>query len=277
MWKKTKAGSFASRTDYILIQIIIFALPKLITMSAFIRFFVFVFLLHLGTSGFAQFGKIVVFAPKGEKFSLFVGKNLQNSEPASRVEADNPGGPNFKLRVAFSDPAIKEATKLVFNRPGGEFYFSLTKNSKGLYVLESAATEWSDVAKTDEGTPPPAQAAVSDNEKPKDQKQEEKPGGGCENPMSPGDFAVSLASIASAPFDGPQLSAAKKMADSHCLYASQVKEVMYVFDYESTRLSFAKYAYDHTFDRDNYDEVRDVLNSNKSKEDLKRYIDGKKK
>jgi hypothetical protein len=74
-----------------------------------------------------------------------------------------------------------------------------------------------------------------------------------------------------------QLSAAKKMAETHCLKASHVVLVIAVFDSESSRLSFAKFAYDHTYDQDNYTDVRDALHSQSSKNDLDRYLSGKTK
>lgn len=40
----------------------------------------------------AQSSKLIVFAPKGEKFTLYVGGVRQNNEPASRVETEKPGG-----------------------------------------------------------------------------------------------------------------------------------------------------------------------------------------
>jgi hypothetical protein len=241
-------------------------------------------LLIAATTGVrAQFGSVVVFAPKGEQFKLFIGNELQNTEPAARVEADNPGGPSFKLKVVFLDPSIKDIGKSIFNKPGaGTLYYKVGKNQKGAYVIEPASSEWMDeeVPKPDKPVPPPAE--------PKEQqKKDEGTGksdsgkttgtGGCENPMSEVDFAVALAGVSSHPFEGSQLSAAKKMADTHCLMAWQVKEVVNLFSMESSRLSFANYAYDHTYDRDNYDEVKDALNAQKSKDDLDKYIAGKKK
>ena len=67
------------------------------------------------------------------------------------------------------------------------------------------------------------------------------------------------------------------MAETHCLHVSQVKLVINVFDSESSRLSFAKFAYDYTYDRDNFAEVKDELHSQKSRDDLDKFIAGKAK
>ena len=100
---------------------------------------------------------------------------------------------------------------------------------------------------------------------------------GCENPIADADFTGQLIDISARPFEPMKLSAAKKMAETHCLRVSQVKLVINVFESESSRLSFAKFAWDYTYDRDNYAEVNDELHSQKSRDDLDRFIEGKSK
>ncbi|HNW74448.1 MAG TPA: DUF4476 domain-containing protein [Bacteroidales bacterium] len=242
------------------------------------RIFILVTLMiFTGVPVFAQFGNIIVFAPKGEKFKLYIGNSIQNTDFESRVEASNPGGPSFKLKVVFNDPSLKEITKLVFNKPHGTFYYSVARNNKGVYILESVTTEWSETGTEVKTTPPPAQTGDQPEKTadPGDNKEKTTPG--CSNPMAPGDFAVSLAGIAASPFEATQLKAAKNVAEKNCLLTSQVKEIMYVFDFESTRLSFARFAYDHTHDVENYADLSEALNSGKAKDDLERFIAGKNK
>jgi hypothetical protein len=109
-------------------------------MKTLTGFFLVLFCLAFGLNTMAQFGNVIVFAPKGEKFSVFIGGKPQNQEPAARVEADNPGGPSFKMRIVFPDPSVKEISKLTFNKPGGTMYFQVVKNAKGVYVLESTSS-----------------------------------------------------------------------------------------------------------------------------------------
>ena len=254
-------------------------------MKTSVRFFLVILLAALTMSTIAQINNVVVFAPKGEKFTLFTGNTSHNSEPAARVETANPGGPTFKLKVVFPDASVKEITKLVFNKPHGTMFFKVEKNQKGDYTLESTTSEWMDGSTTEKNTPPSAAAAPS-SPTPNENKSEQPKKGdattstktsGCDNPLSEPDFNGQLVGISARPFEPMQLSAAKKMAETHCLMVSQVKMVIYVFNSESSRLSFAKYAYDHTYDRDNYSEVKDALHSEKSKTELDRYISEKSK
>jgi hypothetical protein len=247
-------------------------------MKTLVRIFLVMTLLFLYQGSIAQSSKLIVFAPKGEKFTLFVSNTRQNSEPQARVEADCPGGPTFKFKVTFSDPSIPEISKLLFNKPNHTFYYQVDKNAKGVYVLVSTSSEWSDQPKASAETPPPAkeQKQAVKEEPAKSKPAKETGGKGCSNPMEEPAFIAALVSVSSPPFDPSKLSAAKKLATEHCLTTLQVKQVIYVFDYESTRLSFAKFAYEHTWDPDHYSDVSEALHNTKSRNELEQYIKSKK-
>ena len=159
-------------------------------------------------------------------------------------------------------------------------YYKVDKNAKGAYVIESTGSEWLDkgVAVEEPAPAPPPAGTKSKTENDKGTAEPAKTTSkkGCDNPMSDPDFNASLVGISTGPFEPIKLSNAKKTAEKHCLRVSQVILVMYVFDSESSRLSFAKFAYDYTYNPDEYSEVKDALHSQKSKDDLDRYIAGKK-
>jgi hypothetical protein len=247
-------------------------------MKTHLRLFVVLLFAGFGSGAFAQFN-VVVFAPRGEKFTLYINGSEQNTEPAYRAEGDNPGGPTFKLRVFFADPAIREINKTVFNKPGSTMYYKVTKNAKGAYILESTGSEWIDEDVIKEGStpaPPEGNKAKSGKDKEKIEPVSKTGIKGCDNPMSEPDFNAQLVGISAAPFEPIKLSNAKKLAEQHCLLVSQVILVIYVFDNESSRLNFAKFAFDHTYNPDDYAEVKNALHSQKSKDDLDRFIAGKK-
>jgi hypothetical protein len=244
------------------------------------RFLLLLFLSVFTLNTMAQRGTVIVFAPKGEKFTLHFGNTLQNSEPAARVESDNPGGPSFKIRVSFPDPNLREISKLVFNKPGSTLYYKVEKNAKGVFTLESTGSEWMDNATGTPAaatTPEPEKKEAQPVQTAKDESGNSAKSAGCETPMPDPDFTAQLVDISARPFEPMQLSAAKKMAEKNCLSVSQVILVIHVFDTESSRLSFAKFAYDHAHDRENYGDVKDALHSEKSKDDLDRYVAGKVK
>jgi len=94
--------------------------------------------------------------------------------------------------------------------------------------------------------------------------------------MSEPDFQASTIAISNAPFDAAETDTGKESGRVPCLYCRQIVELMYTLSYDASRLTLAKAAYKHCYDPENYNEVKDVLSSTKSKDDLDRYIDSVK-
>lgn len=99
---------------------------------------------------------------------------------------------------------------------------------------------------------------------------------GCNWPMSEQEFAAARQSVQSKTFEDSKLTVAKQICKGKCLLASQVRDLMLLFDYEETRLDFAKYAYAYTFDIDNYYMVNDAFQYESSIEELNSYIHGRR-
>lgn len=99
---------------------------------------------------------------------------------------------------------------------------------------------------------------------------------GCPVPMSEGDFADLRASIASKTFEETKFTIAKQVLNDRCLFVSQVKQIIMQFTFEQTRLDFAKYAYDRTYDVGNYFKVNDAFTFESSTEELNEYIDSRR-
>lgn len=95
---------------------------------------------------------------------------------------------------------------------------------------------------------------------------------GCPYPMNPQDFAGIKASIESKSFETTKLEIAKQVLGQRCMTAGQVTEMMNCFDFESTKLDFAKFAYGRTFDLGNFYMVNDAFTFESSITDLNRYI-----
>jgi hypothetical protein len=242
-------------------------------MKTLIRTFIILMTFTLSVKAMSQGTSLTIFSEKGENFTVFVNGDQKNSKPGDHVEVTGLYGPSFKVRIVFQDVAIHEISKSVFNTPSGELYYALRPGKKGDYAFEKTS---SDYVHSHEAVKDAAAVAGTQTETKKAAEKTEpaarKEGKGCAGPMPEGDFQASTVAISNAPFDGIKLSQAKKVVDAHCLYCRQIVELMYILSSESSRLTLAKEAYHHCFDPENYSEVRDVLNSNKSKDDLDRYI-----
>ncbi len=98
---------------------------------------------------------------------------------------------------------------------------------------------------------------------------------GCQDPMRSADFSKAMGSISSKSFEDSKLSIAKQITRANCLASSQVKEIMELFSFEDTRLQFAKFAYDYTYDKGNYFIVNDAFNFESTIEELDSYLQNK--
>ena len=99
---------------------------------------------------------------------------------------------------------------------------------------------------------------------------------GCPVPMSNEDFSDLNATISSKTFEETKFTIAKQVLNDRCLFVSQVKQIIMQFTFEQTRLDFAKYAYDRTYDVGNYFKVNDTFTFESSTEELNDYIDSRR-
>lgn len=95
---------------------------------------------------------------------------------------------------------------------------------------------------------------------------------GCPQPMSRNDFAAVKATIQDADFENTKLSTAQSILASNCLTTDQVVEICRLFDFENTKLDFAKFAYSKTYDSNNYFKVNVVFDFDSSKEALNEFV-----
>lgn len=91
--------------------------------------------------------------------------------------------------------------------------------------------------------------------------------------VSPIDFDQIKASIQKQSFNNTRLTLGKQIVSAKkCFTALQIKELTKLFDFESSKLEFAKYAFDYCIDFENYYLVTESFDFESSKSDLLKYI-----
>ncbi len=95
---------------------------------------------------------------------------------------------------------------------------------------------------------------------------------GCNWPMSSTEFNDVKMSLESKSFEETKMTMAKQVGSNRCFTVDQVKGVMGLFSFEDSKLDFAKYAYERTFDIDNYFKVNDAFTFESSVDELNSYI-----
>jgi hypothetical protein len=90
--------------------------------------------------------------------------------------------------------------------------------------------------------------------------------------MAQADFDALKATIASKGFESTKLTIAAQALQSNKVTARQVKEIMDLMSFESTKVQIAKYAYGKVIDRQNYYLVNDAFAFSSSSDELTKYI-----
>lgn len=95
---------------------------------------------------------------------------------------------------------------------------------------------------------------------------------GCPRPVSDADFQNIKNVIAKNNFESTKLTVAKQILSSNCLLSKDVREIMKLFTFESSRLELAKFAYGYTYDLANYYVVNEAFDFESSISDLDNFI-----
>lgn len=90
------------------------------------------------------------------------------------------------------------------------------------------------------------------------------------------EFAEIKESIKKQNFNNTQLTITKQILSSkECFTALQIREMVALFSFESSKLEIAKYAYDYCIDTNNYYLINDAFSFSSSVDDLAKYIKSK--
>lgn len=90
--------------------------------------------------------------------------------------------------------------------------------------------------------------------------------------LSDQDFQASKKAIENYSSDSDRLTAAKSVVDEQYIISNQVAQLVELFIFDDVRLEFAKYAYPKTQDKENYEQVVELMKSETSQENLRAYI-----
>lgn len=97
----------------------------------------------------------------------------------------------------------------------------------------------------------------------------------CSSSMSTIDFNDAVNSIKSKTYNESKLTLAKQICKNSCMTSEQIRDLNKLFDFEDTRLEFAKYAYDFVYDSSKYYKVNDSFTYEHSISELTDYIESK--
>ncbi|MFK7757019.1 MAG: DUF4476 domain-containing protein [Flavobacteriales bacterium] len=96
--------------------------------------------------------------------------------------------------------------------------------------------------------------------------------GPCSAVMGSADFESAQKSISSKTFSDARMTIAKQITKGNCLSADQVRDITSLFEFESGKMEYAKFAYKYCFDKGNYYKVNDAFEFESSIEELGEHI-----
>lgn len=95
---------------------------------------------------------------------------------------------------------------------------------------------------------------------------------GCSNPMNELQFEKIKNSVSTQTSDSTKLIAAKAYLTGNCFKTYQIKELDTLFTGDEAKLDFVKNAYVHTYDLNNYHELKSTFQKDATKEEFHAYV-----
>jgi hypothetical protein len=231
-----------------------------------IKFYILLFLLF-PIFAFSQFSSdLLVYNPYGDAFTLSLGGQIVNRVATNKVRVNDLQPGNYIVTITFSNYSIPSITQNIFVQQNSETSIALAKNIAGIYSLAvSIPIDYTQTNFVPDVHPmPPTPSPQPPTPQPNN--------GGCQFPMDDASFSSALSTISNQSFDDKKLTIARQIAAVNCLTSAQVKQIMEEFSFEDNRLNFAKYAYLHTYDPNNYFIVNDAFDFSSSVTELNNYI-----
>ena len=193
-----------------------------------------------------------------------IGLNMTVGENGMNVSVTDPDGQNvqFNMNVNVGDP----------NMTGTSTTVTTTTTTTSTYN-ESVTISDTDTQIDNYGRRPGGHG-----ERPNDggnNNQQPTVNGPCAYPMGSSDFTSACNSIKAKSFEDSKITLAKQVVKANCMSTDQIFAVMELFDFESSKLDFAKYAYDYVYDKNNYYKVNDAFDFESSIDELNSYIESK--
>ena len=90
--------------------------------------------------------------------------------------------------------------------------------------------------------------------------------------MDPRDFDEACRILSNEVFDGNRLETAKRINGANPMSTRQIAEICRLFTYDTNRLDFAKFAYRHCVDPNNYFLLDEVFTYSSSRDELHEFI-----
>lgn len=233
----------------------------------------------------AQNNQLNIFSPYGMEFTLHLDGDCKSKSPASFVRVQDLDKDKYEIKLEFkgkSAPDFKSTIYLSENgmqAAGREFNFSIVPYMGGGYTLQltSITPTGTGAYGHTQGYPPaypntypayPGNVPSYPGTYPAGHN-----GYGNTYPgMREEEFEKAKKQVRFKAMDKDKLIVAKQVAATNFLQSQQVCALMKIFAYDSSKLEFAKFAYERTIDKGNFYIVNEAFSFNSTANQLNEFL-----
>ncbi|MDX5347530.1 MAG: DUF4476 domain-containing protein [Hymenobacteraceae bacterium] len=227
-------------------------------------------------AAFAYHANAVFTSKHGEPFQLFINGRLINHTISNIVRLNDVPAGFHEVEVRMRDYLhVSGLRTRVYLHDGFETRFEVRQSGRSgkVHLREISRIPLLPLAPPVCNTPPPHrpyQPLPDDYYRYPEPRQPQQPL--CNNLLDQYALDYLFQSIGSKTFESSKVTIAKQAVSGGSVLAEDVKRIMELFTYESSRVDFAKFAYHYTCDKQNYFIVNDAFEYSSSIDELNRYI-----
>lgn len=241
------------------------------------KLFILFAIISYSIISYSQFSSdLIVYSPMGKYFSLYINNSKVNNFASNKVIVENLQAGNYDISIDFRNNHIPSINRTIFIKENSVTTCLIKKNRNNRYILKIDNPIFYDQINNYNNNFDDNYNNNNDNGN-YNQNPNSNPvvsrGIFCDFPMDDVSFSSALATINKQAFDSDKMIIAKQIANSGCLLVSQIKQIVSLFTFESSKLDFAKYAYTHSYDPQNYYSINDAFTFSSSIKKLYEYID----
>ncbi len=219
---------------------------------------------------------ITVYDEEGVPFRIWVNGTVADSGKASsRIRIDSLESGEYRMEVRYPDSSITAPTEKVRFEGAVSRTYALQKGKE-------RKRDWSlisEIKRSGGTTNGEAEAPIADRGPEAGELSADSSfirnyhgKSACSEPIGRKRIEGLLKESREKTFESERMRLLKERVEGTCLISSQVAALMETLDYEDNRLELAKYAYERTFDQENYEEVSSALNFEVTRQELEEFL-----
>jgi hypothetical protein len=237
------------------------------------------------------------FSEKGERFWVVINGVRQNQQATQNVKIPNLTGSAWKAQIVFENENLPEVGKSIYiptaPTQDAELVYQIKQNRKGIYQVRLFSStgfpnQMVEIIKGSGGVfrlpripfpevdintmPNPFPQNPNNNPNPNPNNNPRTTQRTCNVMMDEMTFDRLRDNVRAQSFEDTKQNTAKQAISYYCVSSAQARQILKLFSFEQTRLEFAKWVYDYTYDPQNFYQVNDVFDFSMSVDELQEYI-----